>query len=63
MLRFDVKVAKLGGSSMVLEFTVHAGDELRLEGQSVLVRVGLDGKPKPWPDRVRAAADNLKEMP
>jgi 4-hydroxybenzoyl-CoA thioesterase len=62
MLRFALSVAKLGDTSMVLDFTVHAGDELRLEGQSVLVRVGLDGKPKPWPDRVRAAAaDNAKE--
>ena len=62
MLRFALSVAKLGDTSMVLDFTVHAGDELRLEGQSVLVSVGLDGKPKPWPDRVHAAAaDNAKE--
>ena len=61
VLTFQLKVQKVGGSSLGLEMTATCGDEVRLICQSVLVYVNAQGRPCPWPDALKAALNNELE--
>ncbi|MBF9030300.1 acyl-CoA thioesterase [Rhodobacterales bacterium HKCCE3408] len=51
----------VGRTSLTLETTARAGDEVRFRARQTLVCIGSDGKPQPWPDAVRAAAERMTE--
>ncbi|WP_224826037.1 thioesterase family protein [Cognatishimia sp. MH4019] len=55
LLEAELTVTKLGRTSVGLQITAKAGDEVRMQVRSVLVYVDLDtGRPIPWPEDVRA---------
>ena len=54
-LEVDLKVTKLGNSSMTLAFDAHCGDERRFLAKSVLVYIDGHGKSLAWPDSIRNA--------
>lgn len=53
MLRLWMQVSRLGGASMGLSYRATAGEQLRFEGESVLVHTDAHGKPTPWPTAIR----------
>jgi 4-hydroxybenzoyl-CoA thioesterase len=56
MLRQELAISKLGGSSVQLLIEVFGGDEMRLRARQVLVCTDLNShRPKPLPDDIRAA--------
>ncbi len=51
---FQLTVAKLGRTSVTLDYVAKAGEETRLTAQSVLVYMDKStGRPLPWPSAVR----------
>lgn len=57
----DITIESLGRSSMVLKTIARAGDEIRFAVDQVLVCTGTDGRPRSWPDPVRAKINDIKE--
>ena len=56
VLRQELTVAKLGGSSVQLRIEFFGADELRLRARQVLVCTDLNThRPQPLPDDIRAA--------
>lgn len=53
ILSFDLRVLRVGRTSLEYEIAVSCGGDLRFRGGATLVRVDLGGKPSPWPDEVR----------
>ncbi len=54
-LIFDLRLSKLGRTSITVQIRARAGDEVRLTATAVLVHIGkADGRPIPWPDATRA---------
>ena len=63
-LTFRLEVTRIGGSSLGLAHEARAGEALRLAARSTLVHVGADGRPRPWPEDLRAAfAPHLRSTP
>jgi 4-hydroxybenzoyl-CoA thioesterase len=54
VLDWQMTVEKVGRSSVSLVLRAH-GDTLRVSAALTLVRVGPDGRPKPWSDAMRLA--------
>ncbi len=53
-LRLQMEVTRLGRASMGLAFRAFSeADQLRFEGESVLVHIDPEGKPQPWPEAIR----------
>jgi len=53
-LLLTLALERVGGASMGLAVTAAAGEEVRFRARSTLVHVGPDGRPRPWPERLRA---------
>ncbi len=53
-LLLKLKVERVVSSSIELETTATCAEEVRLINRSTLVRVGSDGRPDGWPDKVRS---------
>lgn len=54
MLALQLRVTRLGRSSMGLAFRATSDNaSLRFEGESVLVHLGANSKPAPWPEMIR----------
>lgn len=54
LLRFELRVRRLGRSSLDLHHVVRGADgSLRLEVRQRIVWVGPDGRSTPWPDWLR----------
>ena len=63
-LTFELRVEKLGKSSLVLAHVARCGDEIRFTARQVLVATSLDThKAIPWPDGLRTAIEIFKERP
>lgn len=58
LLGFVLRVTRLGDASLTLEWQATCGDEMRMKGSSVLVNVGPEGRPRPWPDTMRRKLNN-----
>lgn len=57
-LETGIGVARIGRSSIQLDFSVRANEELRAEGSLTIVALGRgDGKPIPVPERLKHALD------
>jgi acyl-CoA thioester hydrolase len=57
-LETEIGVARIGRSSIELEFKLRCADELRAEGSLTIVALGRkDGKPIAVPDRLKHALD------
>ena len=57
-LETEIGVARIGRSSIELEFKLRCAGELRAEGSLTIVALGRkDGKPMPVPDRLKHALD------
>lgn len=55
VLRFELTLERVGGSSLDLRHrALGTQGDLRLEATQRLVWVGPDGRPRPWPDDLRA---------
>ncbi len=48
---FELAVKKLGRSSLNLEITAKAADNIRLRSKSTLVHVGKNGRSARWPEK------------
>jgi len=55
VLEIDLECARIGTSSLAIGFCGRAGDQIRFEADAVVVHVGADGRPLPWPDDMRQA--------
>ncbi|MFN3985946.1 MAG: acyl-CoA thioesterase [Rhodocyclaceae bacterium] len=61
-LVFELRLASLGHSSLVLEHAARVAGELRFSARQVLVATSLDThRPIAWPDDMRAAMHRFKE--
>jgi 4-hydroxybenzoyl-CoA thioesterase len=60
---FILEVTKLGRSSLGIAVTAKAGEETRLTAEAVLVHTDkTTGRPRPWPERLRAnMAQDMRE--
>ena len=54
-------VTKVGASSTDYQLHALCGDELRFETTATIVNVNANGKPTPWPDRLRAKLLETKD--
>jgi 4-hydroxybenzoyl-CoA thioesterase len=54
VLDWEATVLRIGGSSVALHLVARCGGRDRVLAGVTLVHVGGDGRPKPWPDTVRA---------
>ncbi len=61
MLRLDVSLKALGRTSLTLETRAMAGDDLRFVARQVLVHVGPDGRPAPWPENIQSTITRVME--
>lgn len=61
MLRLDVSLLALGRTSLTLEIRAMAGDDLRFTARQVLVHVGPDTRPAPWPEIIQTTITRLME--
>ena len=61
VLDFTLRCAPPGRSSLALDYNALCGDSPRLAAQSTLVFVGGDGRPRGWPDDLRAALNAQAE--
>ena len=59
-LAIDLSVVRVGRSSLGIDFTARAEAETRFEASAVLVHVGGDGRPVPWPTDLKASL--MREM-
>jgi len=65
VLRFELMVERVGGSSLDLRHrALGATGDITLEAAQRLVWVGPDGRPRPWPDDLRARLSaHMEEAP
>lgn len=63
LLDFTLGLSRVGNTSASTVFAAHCGGDLRLQAASVLVYVGPDLRPAPWPGPVRAALLHHLEGP
>ncbi len=54
LLEITLACSKVGRTSLGLTYEASSGAEVRFTARSALVRIGLDQRPMPWPDEVRA---------
>lgn len=52
LLELRLKIIKVGRTSAQYQMTAHCAEELRFDACAVLVHVGLEGTPQPWPARI-----------
>lgn len=62
VLVLRLEPVKLGRSSMRYVMTARAGGEDRFRTEATLVRVGADGRPRPWPDEIRKRISETMEV-
>ncbi|KMW58253.1 putative 4-hydroxybenzoyl CoA thioesterase [Candidatus Rhodobacter oscarellae] len=62
-LVFEVAVQAVGRSSVTLRTQARCGADLRMAVDHVLVHVDRDGRPQPWPARVRGAMEGVMDGP
>ncbi len=62
ILDFDLRVTRLGNTSMSLGVEAACDGAPRLTTKSTLVNVGAGGKPTPWPDAVRTRIQEIEEQ-
>jgi len=62
-ITFTLGLARIGRASARLRITGRCGPELRLTVESVLVWVGQDGRPRPWPEAICAKMTEFSEGP
>lgn len=60
-IAFALDLTRIGRASAGVQITGHCGPELRLTVESVLVWVGPDGRPRPWPEAIRAKMTEFSE--
>ena len=60
-IELGITIVKLGRSSMVLKTVAMAGDEIRFIADHVLVCINEQGRPRSWPDPVRAKINDIME--
>lgn len=60
-LQLRLQVVKLGRSSLTLQTCAMRGEEECFVADQTLVCVGADGRPTPWPARVRARITKMTE--
>lgn len=53
-LRLDISIKAIGRTSLALETRALSAEDLRFTAKQVLVNTGRSGRPKTWPDSVRA---------
>lgn len=58
-LRFVLAVTRLGRTSLALTIRAEGSDGPRLTSRSVIVYVGPDGRPRPWPEDTRAKLERI----
>lgn len=58
-LNMELEVTNLGRTSMGLALRAKCEGETRFETNSTLVFVNEQGRPQPWPDRVRHRIDHF----
>ncbi|MFV0490625.1 MAG: acyl-CoA thioesterase [Pseudorhodobacter sp.] len=61
VLNWTLNVTKLGRTSLGLHLEAHCDDVLRVSFDLTQVFVGADGRPKPWPDDIRARIEQFIE--
>ncbi|WP_253261430.1 MULTISPECIES: thioesterase family protein [unclassified Roseobacter] len=59
-LAIDLGVTRVGRSSLGIDFIARTEAETRFEASAVLVHVGSDGRPVPWPTDLKASL--MREM-
>ncbi|TFL20279.1 acyl-CoA thioesterase [Jannaschia formosa] len=52
-LRLRLTVLRVGRTSLTYRLDATCGGELRFETRATLVHVGPDGRPAPWPQKIR----------
>ena len=60
-LMLEITVTRLGGASLSLTTRCSCGGETRFTADQTLVCVDDTGRPRPWPDPVRARVKTLLE--
>ncbi len=60
-LILGVQLKRVGRSSLSLTTTARRSKQVCFEADQVLVCVGSDGRPTPWPEGVRAKINSLME--
>ena len=63
LLELRLTLTRLGRTSLSLTTRALRGDVLCFEAEQTLVCVGRDGRPRAWPDAVRATIEKLMEAP
>ena len=63
LLTFELRVVRLGRTSLGYRLLARDGDERRFHLEATLVNVDATGRPAPWPDAVRATLHTLREDP
>lgn len=52
-LRLDLRVTRVGRTSLGYAITASCGEEVRFEAAATLVHVDRSGRPMPWPEAIR----------
>lgn len=60
-LRLALKVTRIGRTSVGLDILTTCAGEPRMTYAATLVLVGTDGRPRPWPAKLRAALATHEE--
>jgi len=61
ILLFQLRVGKVGRTSLTLATTASCNGEQRLQCRATMVHVGADGRPDPWPAELARGLNAYKD--